>query len=996
MRCHRKRHLIVEETTARRRILSSAVLCAPVDVLAIAVGIADVGSGNGRVHDVTTAKNHAGDCSVTRRFVDTRRPMAQEAARLLIEHSHSDVPGIADLSRWLIVVPGSRAGRLLMHAILREAAGRGLACEMPTFATIGRLLERAFAPLATAEGNLAARLEIASPLERTLAWEAVLQEHAAGQAAPFVPRGHVADPALWRRLARGIARLEDDLDAAGRTFADAARSVETMQGDPTRLLALEALSAEVAVRLDAAGLILPRKARERILAKATLAFESLALVGTLDLAPMQRCAIRRFPSVLAIVAGREELADRFDELGAANDRWNESEIDIPEESIVTAESPRDAAESALNFIADRVAVQPELACDEITIGLGDAESAAELALAARDAGVDVHAAAGEPLLASPVGRVLTDAAAYRASRSVEDLAALIRRPPVELLVRGDLDLDSADPIAALDAVRMACLPSSLDSLPDSDVPGDDLDIVRRSIASIDRWLGRLASGAEATEAALGELTKAGAKGGDAAIEAIATALAGVDAVHPTLRGSADRLELAMELADGIRLPVEPRERAVEAIGWLELLFEPAPHVVVLGMNEGLVPGGGGQDGLVPESVRELLGMTTRRGRAARDAALLDVLVARSRSLQFVVMRRTEEGDPLTPSRLLLRCRGQALARRVERLADPAQALSGKRAWRPRADGRSGFVVPAPGEEAREIASMGVTAFRDFLACPMRFWLGRIERLEAVEDDLDEIAVPDLGTVVHATMRWFAQESGLAACTDADAIALAIDRAFVARARETYGAKPLPAVRLQLDIMRRRLEPFARWQARHAADGWTIHSSEIWLPKTFAISPKGLTPMHIRGQIDRIDHHAATKRYRIIDYKTGDAGKSPREAHRRGKNGTGEWFDLQLPLYLLGMRSMLGGVDAKIETGYVRLPSDPSRCGWVSAGFSNEEIDEAKAVATAVVERIRSGEFTLGDPIGWDDPFEGILQRQVFGGDDGSRREMVEAREGGES
>jgi ATP-dependent helicase/nuclease subunit B len=911
-------------------------------------------------------------------YADLSRPLAVSAARILADVGYGHE--LIDLGSWLVVVPGSRAGRLLLHGLLAEAKGRGVPCELPTVTTVGSLIEQAFAPLAQAP-------TVASTLERVLAWKEVLEASATGAAAPFVPRGHRPDGSLWHRLSKGIVRVEDDLDAAGRTFREAARLVEESGGDPTRLTSLAELAPAARERLAAEGMVTPREARDVVIAEAPLAFAHIALVGTLELAEMQRRAVQRFASRVVIVAGRSEEADRFDAFGGATAAWNTATIEIPDGSIATAETPRDGAELALRCLAERLAIQPSLACDEVSIALGDDESAAELALAAREASVDIHAAAGIPLLATPIGRTLRIAAAYRVSRSPGDLAALMRRPAVERMVRRAGGDDAPDPIAALDVVRETHLPATLEALA-SDADGA---VVAAAVACIDRWLAQFDRSGDSGGAidALTDSTTDALPENEHGVEhdgprrAFQSILAEIETVPASLIGSTDRLELAIEMAESVRVPFEPRERAVEAIGWLELLFEPAPHVVVLGMNEGMVPSGGGRDGLLPESVRERLGMSTQAGRAARDAAILSAVLARATSARFIVLRRSEEGDPLTPSRLLLRATGRRLAQRVARLAEPRNALSGARAWQRRVDGVSAFRVPTPGSHASEIERMSVTAFRDYLACPTRFWLGRIEELRAIDDDPNEIAVPELGTIVHETMKWFGEESGLGASTESDVIAKALAREFDARALDTFGRRPLPAVRLQLEIMRRRLLPFAQWQARTASEGWRIHACERSLPVSFQLRPKDAKAMRISGRIDRIDRHAASGAYRIIDYKTSDSGKSPRESHRAGKNGDGDWMDLQLPLYIAGMRSELDA-DATVEAGYVRLPSQPSKSGWIAGGFERAEVDEALAVATSIVARIRAGEFPLGDPIGWDDPYEGILQRLVFGSDDGSR------------
>jgi len=60
------------------------------------------------------------------------------------------------------------------------------------------------------------------------------------------------------------------------------------------------------------------------------------------------------------------------------------------------------------------------------------------------------------------------------------------------------------------------------------------------------------------------------------------------------RGPACWLDL-MLAALPVPSPVPPAERVVDVQGWLELLYEPGPHLVLCGMNDGRVPARGGSD-----------------------------------------------------------------------------------------------------------------------------------------------------------------------------------------------------------------------------------------------------------------------------------------------------------------------------------------------------------------------------------------------------------------
>ncbi len=98
-------------------------------------------------------------------------------------------------------------------------------------------------------------------------------------------------------------------------------------------------------------------------------------------------------------------------------------------------------------------------------------------------------------------------------------------------------------------------------------------------------------------------------------------------------------------------------------------------------------------------------------------------------------------------------------------------------------------------------------------------------------------------------------------------------------------------RSRIEQARDRLRAFAQWQAARALQGWDIvyteHECEIELHLDDGRIAKVLARSTDRPPSRRQD-------LAILDYKTGEQAKSPRETHVRG----GEWVDLQLPLYRL--------------------------------------------------------------------------------------------------
>ncbi len=151
-------------------------------------------------------------------------------------------------------------------------------------------------------------------------------------------------------------------------------------------------------------------------------------------------------------------------------------------------------------------------------------------------------------------------------------------------------------------------------------------------------------------------------------------------------------------------------------------------------------------------------------RYARDAYALSVLLASRQRLDLIVARHDSQGDPLTPSRLLFATDRDQIAQRALRFFAPPPPqhelppLAGRLM-----PGRteSGFVVPPPTPLAEPIRELPVTAFREYLACPYRFYLRRVLKLRSSSDAAEELDGALFGSLVHEVLRQF----GLGPCRD---------------------------------------------------------------------------------------------------------------------------------------------------------------------------------------------------------------------------------------
>ena len=515
--------------------------------------------------------------------------------------------------------------------------------------------------------------------------------------------------------------------------------------------------------------------------------------------------------------------------------------------------------------------------------------------------------------------------------------------------------------------------------------------------------------------------------------------------------AADAIRCAVKRTTADFVPPEAIDNAVELLGWLELPLDDTPAAIVTSFNEGFVPTSLNSDLFLPNELRQRLGLNDNTRRFARDAYAVTLLQQTRRDVVWLVGRRDAEGNPLIPSRLLFAVDATELPQRVLQFLErdehrttstprdsnddtnPTELVSVEKGLCTTSDlvgtndgvvqkpgfhrdklgvvcvydfgalNNIGFVIPHPDQitaslgmtellqPAREL-TLNVTEFRSYLACPYRYFLRHVLKLQTLDDDAVELDALSFGNVLHEVLRKFGQ-SDLRDSADAEKLRKWLCQLLDEVADEQFGTRRRAAVNVQLKQLESRLEVFARWQAGWRRDGWTIAYAEVSVRPSVDVSDMsnhaeqtdaahqpafrvdGL-PVWLHGRIDRIDHNEVTDEWAIFDYKSGDKGASPEETHRKRKS---EWVDLQLPLYRHLARVF--SLSQEPRLGYINLPKDLGGVGASFAEWSRDELSDADAAAMRVARCVALREFwpPTDPPPSSLQEFNDICQVKVFGG-----------------
>lgn len=908
--------------------------------------------------------------SIQRIFLGWNRPALESAVRYLEKHYLIDKS--FDLSSLIVVVPGSRAGRRLVELLVDVAERTGASLFPPEIVTQGRLPEKLYQ----------AQKPFADDLTQQLAWVQAIRGIDIDEIGCVFAR-LPADKDLmgWLALGNLLSRLHRELTAEGLNFKAVRKCGSKMDGfvEGDRWKALERIQRAYLDILNGLGLWDMQTARLfAIDHEECLTSSEILLLGTADM----NQALRRMldpleKQVKALVIAPESMASRFDEYGCIlPEAWQDADPGFSMDQVRIANDPSAQAQA---MAADLAALDGRYSAQEIALGVPDESLVPLLASVLEPHAIDVRFGKGTPAGRTEIFRILQQMAEFLENHRYAAFATLVRFPKVQDWlerrgIKGDwlTEIDGYHELHLPDRVRekwkgekkaiqrIAKVQQELESL---------LEPMQGKARPLGAWCDPLA---EVLIQLTGNRRLDSFKEEDRELLHIMDLFREVfqqfktmqREVEPRLKGS-EAVQLALGRIQGEFIPPPQQPHAIEMLGWLELPMDDTPVLILTGFNEGTIPSSLNADLFLPNHLRRELKIEDNDRRFARDAYALSTLVASRKEMRICCSRRSAEGDPLSPSRLLFAGDEVEVAKRAIAFfgddGDGAAAFSslassgGKRKTSDLAPSR-----PAPLPEP--VTSMRITEFADYVRCPYRYYLKHRLRLERSGDRAEEISASEFGSLAHTVLKQFGEDR-LSTSTDAKKIAARLDSLLDACAARIYGSDSLAVVRVQIEQLRKRLHAFAEWQAGHAADGWRIEHVEVSPdPGKAGLDVDG-SMMGLRGRIDRIDVNVNTGERIIYDYKTSESTKSPEKNHCDSEG----WIDFQLPLYRHLANAL--GLEGPFKLGYIVLPKDLGQVKDLIAKWDEGDLEEADRSAADVVRCIRKEMFWPPDDaydFPWDD------------------------------
>ncbi|MDB6137689.1 MAG: ATP-dependent nuclease subunit B-like protein [Verrucomicrobiaceae bacterium] len=940
---------------------------------------------------------------IRRVFWGWDQPVLDRAIALLTEKWQG---GELDLGDALIIVPTAESGRRLKEALARATALRGGAVSAPHVWAPERAL------LTQADRQMAA-----SEPQSRLAWTKLMQEVPPESLPHLFPVPPADRGWTWAaEMGRALLDMTTALGAGGKSFADVA-AMEDLPMERERWQELALLESHYRAILHALGTedLQALKLKRASQPELPEGVRRILVLPSPDLPVLFRHWLEAASGLVPVMIYVQAPAlreDDFDAYGAPFPAcWGEKAdlvVPLADEQIHLEHDPAGQARRVLELAREWIPRQT------VALAVCDPEVTAHLDDRLQQEGVKTYEPGGVPASRHGTVQMLGLWATLIDTDGWQPFAALLRMPEVRDALSGSRGADGMRLIAEADAFAGERLPVTL---------GHALEVMPAWLA-VKIEAGRDTLWAESLHKAMlaAQSLAAGFNGGQPLHEAARTLLIKIfgerfyrtespqhrdhvkictdwlrvcedlhrEALALNL-GTSHLLGLSIEWLNSQRLTDPRGDIDLVLIGWLELLWETAPALVISGFNEEHVPGIQISHLFLPDHLRQALGIASQASRFARDAYLLTALAGQRAGkgrLRLTCGLWSEGKDTLRPSRLLFLCPDKDLPRRVRHLfpqdlesALPKE-LPRQRAWK----------LQPPVKIREPLKEVSASRLSAYLRCPFTYYLDYVLRMGGVDAAKRELDAMEYGNLVHAALTVLQAEAGKTAGSEAAAISALLVDAVEKRAAQLYGRRlPVP-VELQLDAARQRLSAAAGIEADLREGGWQTRHAEVVLGDASDKTPLLIEGARFIGRIDRVDRHP-NGITRIIDYKTSDKSQPPADAHfkKLGKrtrvapedewkvfiNSQSQaclWQDLQLPLYAKawGLRE-----PGPVTTAYWNLPKAMDDAALIDfTDLDATMIEAAMACASEAVRRINAGIFWPPAKGSRFDKYEGLIHGDV--------------------
>lgn len=923
-----------------------------------------------------------------RKLLSWNAPLLPQVVEHLMGEAVAHAP--LQLDHLVVITPTRQSARRLHEALVRQAASQKTGLLPPLIVTPETLFHSASRELHSAKRKY-------PPASRSLVmatWAKVLNRIDLNEYRQLFPVDPQSRDSHWAlRIASQLEKLQTELCDFHLDFNEVAERVAEGKSDhmePGRWKELANLEDLYAKQLEAIEKSCPCQVRRKI-ARSPHFHQSVTkiiMAGTPDPSPLAlsllESAQQSGKEVLILQYGPDEDPDLLWKTDGRPEfeKWKERNLPLGEPlQIHLCHGTRELAHKTHELLVETSDQQPA------ALGIVDSEFIPAISQELEARQIPVYDPSGISLATTEPGRVMQRIQDFALQKDFYPTWNLLRDPAFseQVMSRPGTSTSHAKLLEEIDQLQSRHLCHSFESLEAilSQKPGK-FPLMAKAFTLLKEWRHVLREGPLNTSLEklllqfFGErwLTESNAEQRLVieALQAFNSLLLEIQELrehYPDLSGP-ELHSLIGNLVNQSQLYPERPAHTLDLQGWLEMLWEDAPTLVLAGFHDSVIPSHIHGDAFLPETLRSYLQMTTNQERQGRDAYLLQALIA-SRSqgkgtVHLLIADWGPAGSALRPSRLLFQTNQDPLfLQQVERLIGtlpkPEDAVL-SRVPLP-------VLPPLPADPSQSIP---VSGFRLFLNNPFDFYLRYRLGWETYPIRKSEMDRADFGTLFHAIMQRTIEQNRKLKITSAKELYALMEHVAELEMAQLLGTDYTLPVRLQWQNLKTRLQRCADIEAESIQEGWQNLHTEYKIEYPF----NGWT---IRGIIDRIDHNPSKGTYRIIDYKTGKSqNRNPQASHYKKIRGNSAasvipqanfdlfskgtpsphtWTDLQLPLYALATMQEFTPPNRHIapDLHYFSVPPSAEEVSlsppWT---ISDEELQAAQNCIEGVLQAIANNQF----------------------------------------
>ena len=337
--------------------------------------------------------------------------------------------------------------------------------------------------------------------------------------------------------------------------------------------------------------------------------------------------------------------------------------------------------------------------------------------------------------------------------------------------------------------------------------------------------------------------------------------------------------------DSVNLPFhgEPIEE-VQLIGVLETRLLDFDNLLILNVEEGVVPGAGKDFSFIPYDIRKAYHIQTREDETKVYAYNFFRLLHRASDITLLFSEASGEMNKKSMSRFLM-----------QMLVSDTYQVKKMRISEPL--GLDPVIIKTPDKQWRDVTrndilQLSPSALNTYIECPRQFYLKYIEGIHEPEEDTLLFPPNHFGSLLHSTIQHAYEtimkeassnlitkeilQSRIEESAFAPLSAEALEAAYRSEQADYNERHPKHAIGEQLfnmanheaenEVIKGMLYHVLRYDAEHVAP-FLLLGQELSCSRELHI-PNIPEIIRIAGTIDRLDAHANEKIVRIVDYKSG--------------------------------------------------------------------------------------------------------------------------------